>query len=304
MDPQSRTVEEIVAWYATRAHGIVTRAELRAAKVSRTQIRDRVRKGALIPEYPGVYRAGHRARSRESDYMAATKAGGSGAALYNHAAGHLLGLLKGSSWPPPEVLTRTERKIEGLKTRRVRNPDPRDITVVNFIPVTTVPVTLVHLAAVLDDEDLARACHLAHVIYRVGPKHVEAVLKRMPRAKGAARLRAIITGDTKTLLSYLEKGFIAILKAAGLPLPETNRYTDGHYVDCRWADKRVTVELVSFQFHNSRWSWDEDQEREREAYARGDQFRRYRYKDVFEQPERMLTELRELLGGELPAAVA
>jgi hypothetical protein len=297
-------VEEIVAELATRAHGIVTRAELRAADVTGRQIDRRITKGLLIPEYPGVYRAGHRARSRESDYMAATKAGGPGAALYNHAAGHLLGLLKGSSWPPPEVLTRTERKIEGLKTRRVRNPDPRDITVVNFIPVTTVPVTLVHLAAALGDEELARACHLAHVIYRVGPKHVEAVLKRTPRAKGAARLRAIITGDTKTLLSYLENGFIAILKAAGLPLPETNRYTDGHYVDCRWADKRVTVELVSFQFHNSRWSWDEDQEREREAYARGDQFRRYRYKDVFEQPERMLAELRELLGGELPAAVA
>jgi hypothetical protein len=288
-------VEEEIARIATGAHGIVTRAELRAAGVSPTQIRGRVRKGLLTPEYPGIYRAGHRARSRESDYMAAVKAGGDGALLYNHPAGHLLGLLKSPTWPPPEVLTRTERKARGLKTRRARNLDRRDMTVVNLIPVTTVPVTLVHLAATLDDEELAKAVHLAHVIYRVGPKQVEAALARMPRAKGAARLRAIIAGDTKTLLSYLEKGFIAILNAAGLPLPETNRYTDGHYVDCRWGDKRVTVELISFQFHNSRWSWDEDQEREREAYARGDQFRRYRYKDVFEHPERMLEELRELL---------
>jgi len=60
-------------------------------------------------------------------------------------------------------------------------------------------------------------------IYRVGPKARERVLQRMPRAKGGARLRAIITGDTKTLLSYLEKGLIAVLKAAGLPLPDTNR---------------------------------------------------------------------------------
>src|SRR3954468_14927515 len=211
MDPQSRTAEEIIAELATAAHGIVTRAELVAADLSRTQIRNRVRKGLLIPEYPGVYRAGHRARSRESDYMAAVKAGGDGAALYNEAAGHLLGLLKSPSWPAPAVLTRTERKVEGLKTRRVRNPNPRDITVVNLIPVTTVPLTLVHLAAVLGDDELARACHLAHVIYRVGPQHVQQVLRRVPRAKGAARLKAIIAGDTKTLLSYLEKGFIAIL---------------------------------------------------------------------------------------------
>src|SRR4051812_2284984 len=143
MGGRSRTVEEIVADLATQAHGIVTRAELRAEDVSRRQIDRRITNGLLIPEYPGVYRAGHRARSRESDYMAAIKAGGDGAALFNIAAGHLLGLLKSPSWPPPAVLTRTERNIEGLETRRVRNPHPRDITVVNLIPVTTVPVTLV-----------------------------------------------------------------------------------------------------------------------------------------------------------------
>jgi hypothetical protein len=143
------------------------------------------------------------------------------------------------------VLTPTERKIEGLTTRRVRNLNPRHVSEVNGIPCTTVPRTLVDLAAVLGDEELARACHLAHVIYRVGPKQVEAVLDTMLRAKGAKRLKAILSGDTKVLLSHLERGFIAVLKAAGFPLPETNRYTDGHYVDCRWPDKLVTVELVS-----------------------------------------------------------
>src|SRR5215208_6226868 len=123
MDPQSRTVEEIIAEIATGAHGIVTRAELLAADVSATQVRDRVRKGALIPEYPGVYRAGHCAPSREAKYMAAVKAGGTGAVLFRHAAGHLLAILKSPSWPPPEVMTPTERKVKGLRTRRARNLD-------------------------------------------------------------------------------------------------------------------------------------------------------------------------------------
>src|SRR3954447_15552816 len=293
MDPQSRTAEEIIAELATAAHGIVTRAELVAADPSRTQIRNRVRKGLLIPEYPGVYRAGHRARSRESDYMAAIKA--ADGVLYNQAAGHLLAILKSPGWPQPEVMTASARDPKGLKPRHVRRIDPRDVTEVSGLPVTTVPVTLVHLAATLDDEELAKAVHLAHVIYRVGPRHVETVLARHPNSKGAARLRAIIAGDTKTLLSYLEKGFIAILIAEGLPLPETNRYTDGHYVDCRFADHRLTVELLGFRFHNSRCSFDEMNDREREAYARGDQFRRYTYKDVYEDPTRMLAELRDLL---------
>jgi hypothetical protein len=295
MRGKSRTVEEIIAGIATGAHGIVTRVELLAEDIPRGQIERRIKKGALIPEYPGVYRAGHRARSRESSYMAATKACGKGAALYNQAAGHLLGLLKGPSWPPPEVLTPTERNIEGLKTRRARNLDPREVTEVDGIPVTTVPRTLLDLAATLDADSLARACHMAYVIYRVGPKHVGAILKRHPNVKGAGTLKAIMSGDLKVLLSKLEKRFIERLVEAGLPLPETNRLIDGHYVECRWGDKRVTVELHGFRFHNSRHSWDEGNDREREAYARGDQFRRYSYKDVFEEPERMLAELRELL---------
>src|SRR3954463_1922638 len=138
MRGRSRTVEEVIAGIATGAHGIVTRAELRAEEIKPGQIDRRIAKGLLIPEYPGVYRVGHRARSRESDYTAAVKA--ADGVLYNQAAGHLLAILKSPSWPPPEVLTRTERKIDGLKTRRWRNPDPRDVTVVNLIPVTTVPV--------------------------------------------------------------------------------------------------------------------------------------------------------------------
>ena len=166
----------------------MTRDELLAARVPRGQIDRRIEKGALIPEYPGVYRAGHAARSRESGYMAAVKAGGPGAVLQNAAAGHLLGLLQGRTWPPPEVLTLTERKPKGLRTRRTRNPDPRDVTEVQGIPRTTAPRTLVDLAATLGDEELAKA-----------------VLKRPPNAKGAAKLRAIASGDTKVIPSYLGK---------------------------------------------------------------------------------------------------
>ena len=45
----------------------------------------------------------------------------------------------------------------------------RDVTEINGIPCTTVPRTLIDLAAVLDDEELARAVHMDHVIHRVGP---------------------------------------------------------------------------------------------------------------------------------------
>jgi len=161
--------------------------------------------------------------------------------------------------------------------------------------VTTVPRTLVDLAATEPEDDLARACHEAGVKYRTTPKQVEAVLKRMPRAKGARQLRKVMSGDVKVVLSKLEKRFLRTLEAEDLPLPDTNRPAGSRRVDCRWPNHKLTVELDGFQFHNSRHSWDQGNRREREARKRGDEFRRYTYADVFEDAAYMLTELRALL---------
>jgi len=96
-------------------------------------------------------------------------------------------------------------------------------------------------------------------------------------------------------LSRLERAFLELLRDAGLPLPITNRPAGGRRVDCRWPEHRLTVELDSYRYHSSRLAWERDRRREREAYARGDQFRRYTYDDVFVNPRLMLSELRALL---------
>jgi hypothetical protein len=57
----------------------------------------------------------------------------------------------------------------------------------------------------------------------------------------------------------------------------------------------LSVDLDSYRYHSSRHAWEQDRRREREARARGDEFRRYTYGDVSEQPRLMLQELRELL---------
>jgi hypothetical protein len=104
-----------------------------------------------------------------------------------------------------------------------------------------------------------------------------------------------MNGAVPVTLSRLESQFLKLLEEEGLPLPVSNRVADGHRVDCRWPEQRLTIELDSYRFHNSRHSWDRDRLREREARSRGDDFRRYTWRDVFEEPGFMLVELRELL---------
>jgi hypothetical protein len=272
----------------------VTRCELLRAGISVDEITQRVRSGLLIREYRGVYRVGHRAPSVEARYLAAVRAAGEGALLSGRAAGYLYGALKGSP-PPAEVTTATERVIPGLKTRRSRHI-AADATTRHGIPVTTVPRTLVDLAAVLSADELARACHEAGVRYGTTPRQVKAVLERIPNAPGAAKLRRVIQGDTRVVLSELEAGFLRLLRENQLPLPQTNKPAGGHRVDCRWPQHALTVELDSYRFHNSRYAWEQDRLREREARGREDRFRRYTWGDVFEDPRATVTELRQLLG--------
>ena len=166
-----------------------------------------------------------------------------------------------------------QRRVKGLTTHHSRRIDRRDATRWSGIPVTTVARTLVDLAAVLPVDALARACHEAGVRHSTRPSHVEAVLARYPRPKGAAKLRQILHGEVHVTLSKLEARFLERLREANLLLPpDTNRPAGGHRVDCRWPEQRLTVELDSYRYHRSRHAWDQDRWRERQARARGDDF--------------------------------
>ncbi len=278
---------------AARSHGVVTRQQLLASGISADEVKHRLKNGALIGVHAGVYRVGHRAPSLEARYLAAVRACGQGAALSGRAAGHLWGLLRGRA-PAPEVTAPKQRRVKGVSTRR-RPMDRSEQTVWRGIPTTTLARTLVDLAAVLDGPQPARACHEAGVRHHTTPRQVEAVLARRPNTLGAGRLRAVLRGDVHVTLSKLESRFLERLKAARLPLPQTNRPAGGRRVDCRWPDLNLTVELDSYRYHHSRHAWEQDRHRARQARARGDEFRRYTYNDVYESPDLMMAELQALI---------
>ena len=284
MRGKSSAADREIARQASRAHGVVTRAALLAGGVTPAELESRLRKGTLLPVHWGVYRVGHRAPSVEASYLAAVLACGEGAALSGKAAAYLFGLVEEQA--SPEVTAPTYRRVAGVKTHRARRIEA---TMFRGVPVTTIPQVLVDLAARLSLDDLARACHEADVKYGTKPQHVKALLNRQP---GAAKLKAILSGDFRLTLSKLEKRFLDELARAGLPLPLTNKVASGRYVDCRWPDHNLTVELDSYTFHNSRHSWERDRRREREARARGDDFRRFTYDDVFERWPAVEAELR------------
>jgi hypothetical protein len=291
MRPESRSADREVARIASRQHGSVTLAQLLAAGLSRPGVRRRLEKGLLHREFPGVYRVGHRAPGTDARFMAAVLACGGGSLLSGKAALFLYELIRIT--PLPEVTTTRDRRVRGVISHRVRRLDPRDITSHRRIPVTTIPRTLIDPA--YDRDDYGRLCHEAQVRYRVNATAVYDALARRPTAPGAANVHWVFRGDGDITLSVLERAFLALLREAGLPPAVTNRHEGGRYVDCRWPQHHLSVELDSYTYHHTRHAWEGDQRREREARARGDEFRRYTWAAITDERELVVADLRRLL---------
>ena len=154
--------------------------------------------------------------------------------------------------------------------------------------MTTVPRALLDVAPTLSASALCRACHEAWVRRLATPAQIEACIARNPTKKGAAKLRQAYGSDAT--LSELEKGFLRLLDEHGLPRPRTNIDRQGDKVDCHWAHLDLTIELLSYRFHMSRWGFENDTTRRRRSKYLG-----FTWGDVFERGAQTVAELRPLL---------
>ena len=168
------TPDALIAEVAARQHGVVTIAQLLAARLDRNAIKYRVRVGRLHLLHRGVYAVGHRPPSPLATAIAAVLACGPEAGLSHRSAGALWRLLP--RWhKPTEVTAPTKRRHPGIHVHRSRNID----TTVHYgIRVTTPAPTLVDLADVLNPKHLTRALNEALVLRLVTANELASLLTR------------------------------------------------------------------------------------------------------------------------------
>lgn len=253
---------------------------------------DRIRRwvadGHLRREHVGVYARGHPDPSAQGVYMSAVLASGGGAVVSHLAVAHLLRLVRGPA-PPAEVTISVGngRRRPGIRIHRSRL-HPLDVSMLAGIPITTVPRALLDLAPRTAPHELTRMCHEAWIHHRTTPEHIAATIARNPRKPGAAKLTRAHGADV--LLSELERGFEALLRRHGLPLPRTNIDVKGDKVDCHWPALNLTIELHSWRYHASRHAFETDLARRRRSTHLA-----YSYGDVFEREAQTAAELKPLL---------
>lgn len=291
-----------LAELAERQHGVVARRQLGALGLSPTMVRDRIEQGHLLRLHRGVYAVGHRRLRREGWWMAAVLAAGPRAVLSHRDAAALHGLRRPGDHVRWEVTTSGRAaSTPALRVRRSEVLAPQDRTTVGGIPVTSVARTLVDLAGVVSVAQLRRALAEAERQHRFDLRAIEDAMARTAGRKGAghARLHAALAGleavGERVTRSRLERRFLALLAAHGLPRPLTNHWLEGQEVDACWPRERVTVELDGWDAHRTREAFQTDRTRSNALQGRGWIALRLTWADVSRQPQATAATVRAAL---------
>ncbi|HYH89217.1 MAG TPA: DUF559 domain-containing protein [Solirubrobacteraceae bacterium] len=73
-------------------------------------------------------------------------------------------------------------------------------------------------------------------------------------------------------------------------MPQTNTLIEGIEVDAAWPDRRLSVELDSYEFHGTRQAFENDRRRDRRLTAAGWRVMRVTWRDL-DEPGRLAAEL-------------
>jgi very-short-patch-repair endonuclease len=221
--------------------------------------------------------------------MAAVLACGDGAALSHRSAAALWGVHR--PWlgvPEVTVPEGGSRGRVGVRAYRTTQLDPRDTRRREGVPVTAPARTLLDIAAVIPERDLARAVEEAQVLRLATPRAMLAEVGR--RRPGAAALRAALQAQFEPRLtrSEAEALLLELVRGAGLPEPETNVRLLGYEVDFLWRAARLVVEVDGFAYHSTRESFERDRRRDARLQAAGFRVVRLTYRQILAEPDSVL----------------
>lgn len=178
-----------------------------------------------------------------------------------------------------------------------------ELCVIARIPATGLARTFLDLAADLSQPGLERALNEAEVQVLTDRLSIPELLERYPRREGTAVLRRILDDERHTqgiTRKELEARFKEVLDGSDLPRPRRNVdivVSDGHFnVDCLWAAQRVVVELDGRATHGTRRAFERDREKDRKLQAEGWRVVRVTWRQLRDEPDSVLGDLRRMLG--------
>jgi hypothetical protein len=275
--------------------GVFSRAQAREAGVTDAQLRSRVQSGFLVRTGPNGFRWNGAPTSAASELVGLLVDIGGDARACSATAAALHGFDGFHLRPPFHVMIGRGRDVKrvGHVVHTTTVLPPIDRASVEAIPCTSGARTLIDLARTATAEQLTIAFDsgLRDGRFSESLVHRRIVALRTRGRFGIPRLLAAIEGSEviRGGHSWLEREFLRLLAAAGLPRPMTQlvlaKAADRLVrVDCHFADANLVVELLGYRYHRSKAQLDRDAERLNALALEGRRVLQFTYDQVVACP--------------------
>lgn len=249
--------------------------------------------------------------------MAAVLASGPGAVVSHASAALLWRMLpswveeqrrtgrdrrNGARWVDVVMAGSHRGRRPGIRLHRVESLPPGDRTELEGIPVTVPARTVVDLATVLGTRELEAAIAAAEREGMVTREDLERRLAGRRGRPGAPALRSVLEarGGPALTRSEAEARVLALIRKAGLPVPETNVRIGPYEVDLLWREARLVVEVDGYHFHAPRPRFEADRRRDAWLLGAGIQVVRLSWRQITEREMVTVVQLAQALARKTP----
>lgn len=245
---------ESLAQIATAQHGRVSGAQLRLVGFTPSMVRTALANQTLHRLHRGVYAVGHLADIRLGRETAALLAVGPDAVLASLSALELFNLIPNDPSRAVHVALSTARRADsrpGITVHRYSRLLPSQIRFREGLPVTTAERALLDAAPLLTPRQLERAFDEAIISRATSRTKVLELLSVTRGRAGQATLAAVADPDRRPARtkSPPEEVALQLIRAAGLPTPETQYPMHGFTADFYWPAAGVVLEVDGFGVH-------------------------------------------------------
>lgn len=295
-----------IAELATLQGGVVSLNQLRDEGVPRQLAAERAKANSLHRIHRGVYTVGHRSVSRMTWLRAALLACGEGAVISHGTAAAFHGL-----WDKAPLLidvtvpVEAGRKIDGIRCRRCRYPEPEEVEFFNGIAVTTIARTLVDLAGMVGLATLKKTVGRAAIRRKLDLDAVDLAIHNAQRRRGLKALDLALApyrtkdGKPLDLRSDFETLILPELLDSGLPRPGCNVPLDIEgerlVVDFLWERARVVVETDGRETHETPPAFQNDRRRDQFLASAGYRVLRVTWEQIHGEPTAVLGRIKNAL---------
>lgn len=308
-----READRVACDLAARQHGAFGRWQLEAAGIDDPPIKRRLASGQWIAARAGVYVLAGLPPDPWRDVWIGWLAVGEDAVRSHECAAEAQGL-------HPVVTGRLvfttrhgdHHRLDGVIVHQLRDVQPRHVVDLGGMPTTTVPRTIVDLAAI---SHVARLRHIVENAVNdrlVTDEAIGCVLGDVARRgkRGMGRLVKVLADRAPgepVSDSELERMLLRAVRFAGLAdpvaqFPHPGRVPGKGRVDFAYPDARLILEADGRRWHQRIADLKRDRARDNEAARAGWLTMRFMWEELDNDPEDVGRAIVETLGHRLPAA--